>query len=244
MKPVLSLRDISYSRDANFTLQVDRLDLLAGRIYSLSGPNGAGKSTLLQTLALLEPPDKGTLHFAGLPIRWERALLTKLRQQITLVEQSPYLFDDTVYNNLAFGLRMRGVRGREQRQRIVQTLDDVGLADFLNRKARLLSGGETRRVALARALVLQPKVLLLDEPTANVDGQQLQAFEALLASLPQKGLTVVFSTHDPEQSDRVGGENLSILEGNLKQAYQPVESARLHNTEYSPWLSPLNMLET
>jgi tungstate transport system ATP-binding protein len=243
MNPVLSLRDISYSRDANFTLRVDRLDLEEKAIYALSGPNGAGKSTLLRVLSLLVPPDRGSLRFTGQSIRWKRSHLTQLRQHITLVEQSPYLFDGSVNDNLAFGLRLRGVGGREQRDRIEHALDAVGLGGFENRKSNCLSGGETRRVALARALVLQPTLLLLDEPTANIDGQQLQSFEALLTDLPQKGLTVVFSTHDPHQSERVGSKVLAINNGQVGQTHQLVDSVRQGNMEYSPWLSPLKTLE-
>jgi tungstate transport system ATP-binding protein len=243
MNAVLSLRDITFSRDANFTLQVERLDLKPRGIYALSGPNGAGKSTLLRTMALLVPPDRGELQFNGRPIRWQSSRLTELRQQITLVEQSPYLFTGSVYENLAFGLGLRGIRGRKQRHLIGQTLDNVGLSGFENRKSCRLSGGETRRVALARALVLQPKLLLLDEPTANIDGQQLKSFEALLANLPKFGLTVVFSTHDSQQPERVGAEILSINDGRLGQTCQSVESVQHHNMEYSTWLSPLKTLE-
>ncbi len=134
---------------------------------------------------------------------------------LTLLEQSPYLLEGSVYDNLAYGLKLRGVRGTEQKKRIRLTLEMVGLDGFERRKTRKLSGGEIQRVALARALVLKPEILLLDEPTSNIDSKSLQAFEELIRSLPGYGITVVFSTHDLSQPERLGGEMLRIEDGCL-----------------------------
>jgi tungstate transport system ATP-binding protein len=140
------------SQGDNFSLTIEHLELLPQRIYALTGPNGAGKSTLLRAMALLHSPQQGTVSFPGAKTNSP----TQQRQQVTLVEQSPYMLSGTVADNLAFGLKLRGIRGKEQQQRIQSALEMVGLAGFGQRKADMLSGGEMQRVALARALVLQP----------------------------------------------------------------------------------------
>ncbi len=219
MNPLLSLSGVAFQR-GEFVLQIDRLDLQAGKIYLLEGGNGAGKSTLLQVLALLLPPAAGVIRFAGESVA-EEAQRQRLRRQITLVEQNPYLFDTSVYRNLAFGLRLREVPGELQDRRIRQALERVGLDGFEGRSARALSGGETRRVALARAMVLRPQLLLLDEPTAGLDREILPVFEDCLAALPAQGTTVVVASHDGDQSRRLAGHVLTLDRGSLRTASPP-----------------------
>ncbi|NOR49481.1 MAG: ATP-binding cassette domain-containing protein [Desulfuromonadales bacterium] len=218
MEAVFSLQNIELSRGDTFTLRVERLEVLSRGIYALSGPNGAGKSTLLGVMAMLMLPDSGVLRFAGRLVSRRSSERKELRQQITLVEQTPYMFAGSVFQNLAFCLRLRGIRGDEQRRLIVQALEDVGLGGFEGRNVRELSRGETQRVALARALVLRPKVLLLDEPTVNIDDKRVSAFEALLIKLSQQGMTIVFSTHDPDQPGRLGAEVIRLREGQVEDA--------------------------
>lgn len=222
MESILTLSDMVVKRDA-FILHIERLELSAERIYLLHGPNGAGKSTLLQVLALLLTPDAGELRFNGHPIRNDRER-QQLRRQITLVEQNAYLFNASVYENLAFGLRLRALRGVLQHQRIVQALRAVGLEGYADRAAQALSGGEARRVALARALVLRPKVLLLDEPTAGLDREIVPIFEDCLTSLPGQGTTVVIAGHDADQAGRVGGTVLNLERGRLQAPRSKVPS--------------------
>ena len=211
MEPVISINDLLVSQGENFSLSIARLDLLPRRNYALTGPNGAGKSTLLKTMALLTVPQRGRVRFAGADCE----NLAQQRQKVTLVEQSPYLLAGTMSDNLAFGLKLRGIRGKEQQNRIKSTLEMVGLDGFQNRKANELSGGEVQRVAVARALALEPKVLLLDEPASNIDSKSLQGFEELLRRLPERGVPVVLATHDLLLSERLGGEMLRIENGCL-----------------------------
>jgi len=212
MKPAIALKDILVQQGDNFRLSVESLELLPHRIYALTGLNGAGKSTLLRVMALLLTPHQGEICFAN---GCGSDSLTRQRQNVTLVEQSPYLLEGSVSDNLAFGLKLRGVRGKTQKTIIAETLDRVGLGGFERRKTRELSGGEIQRVALARALVLQPRVLLLDEPTSNIDRKSLQSFEELISRLPEAGVTVVFSTHDLSQPERLGAMTLRIENGQL-----------------------------
>ncbi len=201
-------------------MQIEQLELQTGRIYLLAGANGSGKSTLLHLLALLLEPAAGTFELQGERVS-EEAQRQRLRRQVTLVEQSPYLFDTSVYQNLAFGLRLREVIGELQDRRIRQALQAVGLEGFETRRARALSGGETRRVALARAMVLRPQLLLLDEPTTGLDRETLPVFEECLAALPAQGTTVVIASHDGDQSRRLAGEVLTIERGRLLAAVPP-----------------------
>ena len=211
MEPVISLKDVLLCHDKGFRLSIDSLNLRQGQVYALTGPNGSGKSTLLRIMALLSLPQKGRVQFAGA----DSVNLIEQRQKVTLVEQSPYLFQGTVSENLSYGLKLRRVEKNEQNRRIKLMLSIVGLAGFDQRKAKELSGGEIQRVALARALVFKPDLLLLDEPTANIDSNSLPAFETLLSKLPRYGVTVVFSTHDRSQSQRLGAELLQIENGRL-----------------------------
>jgi len=211
MQPVISLKNVRFTLGENFSLSVENLALLPGRIYALTGPNGSGKSTLLRIMALLLSPQAGSIEFADS----DQRNLARQRQRVTLVEQTPYLFNGSVADNLSYGLKLRGIDSRERSERIKATLAIVGLERFEQRQAKELSGGEVQRVALARALVLKPELLLLDEPTANIDSNSLQAYETLLSGLPEFGVTVVFSTHDPSQSRRLGEEVLRIENGHL-----------------------------
>ena len=216
MEPAYRLKNIEHSLGENFCLKVQQLDIDRDKIHVVSGPNGAGKSTLLRILALLLKPQQGALFFSGQPIDPAVSHQLSLRRKITLVEQSPYLLQESVSSNLAFGLKVRRVRRIEREQRIAETLPLVGLADFSHRAIKELSGGEVQRVALARALVLNPEVLLLDEPTANIDHDSLSGFEQLLRSLARNGMTIIMSTHDPAQAERLNGNLIRIQNGLVK----------------------------
>ena len=211
MEPVISIKDVLVSQGKNFKLSIESLNLQSRKIYTLTGPNGSGKSTLLRTMALLILPERGTIRLAD----EGSGTLTQQRQKITLVEQSPYLLKGSVSDNLAFGLKLRGIRGKEQKKCIKSALTIVGLEGFEQRKASELSGGEAQRVALARALALEPKILLLDEPTSSIDSKSLQAFEEMLSRLPGYGVTIVLATHDQFLAERLGGEILQLENGRL-----------------------------
>jgi tungstate transport system ATP-binding protein len=213
--PILSLKNIEKRYNDHLALQVEALEFAPHRIYSLVGPNGCGKSTLLQILALLLKPTHGELFFDGHPVSWTNRDLQRLRKQITLVHQSPYLFDSSVKHNLAYGLKLRGIRGDEQHRRIHEALDLVGLSGFARRRARELSGGEQQRVALARALLLEPRILLLDEPTSNMDKASIEAFDDLLPTLLGQDITIIQATHSPDQPKRLGSEVMPMAFGRL-----------------------------
>lgn len=201
-------------RRGEFVLQVDRLDLALGRLYPLFGANGAGKSSLLRLLALLEWPEEGMLCLGGeIATNGNRR---RLRRAVTLVEQEPWLLRGTVEGNLAYGLVCRGIGGTERRERIDAALVAVGLEGYGARLAQALSVGEGRRVALARALALRPRLLLLDEPAAGLDRASRTLVETLLPTLVAAGTTVVIATHEGRLAERLGAEALRLVRGRLQ----------------------------
>jgi len=203
-------------------LDIEELTIAEGRLYTLTGANGAGKSTLLNILAFLAPPTSGEIFYAGKRVDWNRESMEEYRRKVTLLHQSPYLFGGTVYDNVAFGLKARGIQGEAQQRRVDKALDTAGLPGFRDRKARELSGGEAQRVAMARALALEPEVLLLDEPLANIDRETTGLLETVIASLPAQGTTVVLITHDPDQPDRLNGESILLEGGKVAIPHPPV----------------------
>lgn len=212
MTELYRLRSVTKRYGSNVAVDIDALTIPAGRLYTLTGPNGAGKSTLLGILAFLTPPTTGEIFYAGERIAWKSDIVRKQRRKVTLLHQSPYLFGGTVFRNVAYGLSVRGIAGEAALQAVDRALETVGLEGFRDRDARKLSGGEAQRVAMARALALDPEVLLLDEPLANIDRETAVLLETVIASLPSRGTTVVMTSHDPDHPSRLNGGSI-VLEG-------------------------------
>ena len=193
------------------------------KIYALYGPNGAGKTTLLNILAFLAEPTSGEVSYAGAEFRNSAKDKKKLIKEITLIQQNPYLFNTTVEKNISYGLRIRGIAKEGIRERVGESLGMVGLSGFEKRRAKELSGGEVQRVAIARGLALRPKLLLLDEPTANIDEASKGILERVIAEVNKKyGTTVIFSTHDLPLAYRVSDEVISLFQGRIVAS--PVEN--------------------
>jgi tungstate transport system ATP-binding protein len=202
------LRSVTKRYGSNVAVDIDQLTIDAGRLYTLMGGNGAGKSTLLGILAFLTPPTTGEIFYAGERIDWKSDIVRKRRRKVTLLHQSPYLFGGTVFRNVAYGLKARGTAVDAEHRAVDRALETVGLEGFRDRDARELSGGEAQRVAMARALALDPEVLLLDEPLANIDRETVGLLETVIASLPSRGTTVVMITHSP---DPPAGRNVGSI---------------------------------
>jgi tungstate transport system ATP-binding protein len=194
-------------------LALDTLTVEPGARLAVVGPNGAGKSTLLRLLSFLEPPTAGFIALNGLPVRG-RGARREARQRVTLVEQRPYLFRGTVERNLAYGLRVRGVSGAAARDRVHEALARLRLRELAGRDTRALSEGEIQRVAVARALALEPLALLLDEP---VSGADRAAQHALLAALAEeqarRPLAIIFASHLLEDAYRWADQLLALHQG-------------------------------
>lgn len=197
-------------------VDIDRLKLREGQIYALLGPNGAGKTTLLNMLALLDAPSSGQLFYNGQPVHFSESHLQPLRRQVVIVDQTPILFSTTVAQNIDFGLKIRGIDRAARARRIDEALDLVGMRAFATAEAQKLSGGETQRVAFARALALSPRVLLCDEPTANVDHENRAVIVDLLGQInAEKKITVIFATHDRSQATILADQTLVLEAGRL-----------------------------
>lgn len=210
------LESIRMAYGPRTALDVPALEMEEGRRVYLVGANGSGKSTLLSLLAFLHPPGGGTLFFKGKPVEWSPSSLLRLRREATLVHQSPYLFHETVFSNVAFGLAARGIDGPEQRRLVSKALETVGLEGFAHRQARALSGGEAQRVAMARAIALRPRVLLLDEPFANVDRETAWVLRDVILVLAACGTTVVTATHEMIPPCEAGVRIVRLAGGRLR----------------------------
>jgi len=181
-------------------------------IYILTGPNGSGKSTLLRICSLLEQPDSGEITFFSGGEEAEKDL--NLRRRISLVLPRVGVFNTTVFRNVAYGLTIRGIRGEEAESRVLQALDFVGLAHKRDQAALSLSSGETRRLGLARALIIEPEILFLDEPTASVDQRNCAMIEEGISEMKAKGaITIIMTTHDQKQAERLADKLLVITDG-------------------------------
>jgi tungstate transport system ATP-binding protein len=197
-------------------LDVPHLEFYAGRLYAITGPNGAGKTTLLHLLALLEVPSAGQIFFNGKEVPAKSREALAVRRRVTLLMQTPVLLRTSVFSNVAYGLRLRRIPRRDLEARVETVLRQVQLWSLRQEPARQLSGGEAQRVALARALVLEPQVLLLDEPTANVDAENVAIIETLIREFCTRPETAVaLTTHDRSQAERLADEVLRLEEGRL-----------------------------
>jgi tungstate transport system ATP-binding protein len=200
-------------------LDIESLAIKAGRIYGLLGANGAGKTTLLNILGFLELPTSGRIEFGGRSVRFTRNALHQLRREVVMVDQHPVLFSTSVYKNIEFGLKIRKVACKQRERIIDQVLEMVDLAVFKREPAQALSGGETQRIALARALALSPRVLLCDEPTSSVDVENQAAIVAILKEINTTlGISIIFTTHDRLQAAGLAHHTLVLEGGSLVSA--------------------------
>ncbi len=216
---LLGVRDLTVVHSGRQVLAVPALDLHEGAHVAVVGPNGAGKSTLLRVLALLERPTTGTVLVRGepAPVRGRDALA--LRRRFAVVLQSTPLCDTTVYRNVALGLGFRGVGGPDADGRIRVWLDRFGIGHLADRQVRSLSGGEAQRTGLARAFVLDPEVLFLDEPFAALDEPSRDALlNDLELILREARTTVVTVTHDREEAARLADALVVLVGGTVRAA--------------------------
>lgn len=189
-----------------------------GEVLALIGPTGAGKTTLLRILDLLEKPCSGQIYFDGVDVNKSRKLQLQTRRRMSYVHQKPIVFSTDVFNNVAYALRWRHIKGTAVRSKAKEVLNLVGLAGYENRSAKTLSGGETQRVAIARALVTEPEVLFLDEPTANLDPRSTIQMEELIQSIfRQYQTTIIMATHDLSQGQRLAQRIGVIVNGEIVQ---------------------------
>ena len=223
MSAIFELHQVRQSFGKRTVLEVPQLFIKPGECLGVIGPSGAGKTTLLRILALLDRPASGEMIYAGKKLNG--AIPIETRREVTMVFQRAALLDKTVYENVEYGLAIRGV---EDTQRVRDMLEVLGIAHLASQPAFSLSGGELQRAAVARALVIRPRVLLLDEPTANLDPENVSILEnAIKRTITDDGTTVVLVSHNLHQIERLATNVAGVLDGEVVE-HGPVQDV-VHN---------------
>jgi len=211
-KPLIKIKNLSKTNKENKVI-LDNISLKINKRKTLGliGPTGSGKTSLLRIINMLDEPSSGEIHYNGKQITSKDFL--RIRRKIAMVFQKPIVFKGSVFDNIYYGLKIRNKDKRESKQEILDLLKMIGLEGYQNRKASTLSGGEIQRVALARALVLNPEILLLDEPTANLDPCSTEKIEEIIESLQKTtNMAIIISTHNLIQGQRICDEIAIIKE--------------------------------
>ncbi len=215
MEALYSLRRVCRSFGEREVLRIERLDFQKGRIYGFLGPNGSGKTTLMRLMAFLDTPTAGELLFAG--TRVEAAEAYRFRARAVWVPQLPVMFTGSLRYNVEYPLRLRGLPRRERRAVAEALLADVGLLPLAEAPAGRLSGGEAQRGSVARALAAGAEVILLDEPTANVDFRSRRELIDLIAKIhAARGLSIFITTHDLLLAEELCQEKITLFDGRVQ----------------------------
>lgn len=196
-------------------LNIDVLEINEHSCVALSGRNGVGKSTLMRIIAGLESPDSVTVILGGRVLPWRRAR-QRLRTHVIYLHQQPYLFDLSVTDNIAYGLRQQKYSIKEISRKVSEALDWAGIGHLQMRNARELSGGERQRVAFARARILSPRVLLLDEPMTNMDSEAREQAYRMIKRLKADGVSILLATHEFHTVAHLCDAHLSLESGSLR----------------------------
>jgi len=214
-------------------LDIEGLTLEKGQVTGLLGPNGSGKTTLLKILTFILEPTSGEIRFKGKRVDFASGKLIDLRRKVVLVQQQPILFTSTVANNVAFPLRIRKIEKTERERLVGELLELVGMLSFRDAMAHRLSGGETQRVAIARALACFPEVILMDEPTANVDVENQIVIERIIGEINEKReISVIFTTHNMIQASRLAEKTIFLFEGRVaRSTYENIFSGYIQEDE-------------
>jgi tungstate transport system ATP-binding protein len=220
---ILEIKNLKKSFPTGFSLGIGCLHVNENEIFTLIGPNGSGKSTLIYIINLLLSPDSGSVVFDGEDILAKKTGQKKIRNKMAAVFQEPTLFNTSVYNNLLLGLKLRNMELNDCKDNLDFLLDKLKLKNLLSRSARTLSGGEQQKVCLARALLLNPKILLLDEPLANIDQETKEEFRSVFFEiLKQKGITTFYITHDRNEA-MIISDYIGVIENGIMQQTGPKE---------------------
>ena len=215
MTEILGYSGLRKSLHGQLLLDIDALKIRERSCIALSGRNGAGKSTLMRIIAGLEMPDSATVSFEGQVLSWRRAR-KNMHAQVIYLHQNPYLFDRSVTDNIAYGLRRRGLSLREISCKVSEALDWAGIGHLQLRNAHDLSGGERQRVAFARARILSPRILLLDEPTSNMDSESRGQAYRMIKRLKDEGVSIIVASHEFQTIAHLCDDHLSLEAGRLQ----------------------------
>ena len=211
---LLQVNSLRKSFGTRQLLAVEGMTIEAGQIYALTGDNGSGKSTLLRIIAGLEPADDLKMSFGEYEVQGN-SYPNGLRREIIYVHQHPYLFHSSLVANVEYGLKLRGINKTTRRELAHAAIEWAGLTALVEVPPRRLSGGEKQKLAIARAKVLTPKLLLVDEPTANLDRPAREQIVALLRKMASDNHAVVVACHDRELIDLPGVRRLHLEAGRI-----------------------------
>ena len=213
-EPLLVFRGIEKTfAETNILRNVD-ISLYPGKCILLSGNNGSGKTTLLKIIAGLETPSRAEIELSGNSHSWKNTIRS-IRREIIYLHQQPYLLSGTVESNVSYGLRFTHLNRKQLRESVKEALEWAGLVDLAKHQAKTLSGGVQQRVAFTRAWILKPKVLLLDEPMANMDIESREQACDLLKRMKSEGMSIVITSHDTNIIDGLIDSHFSLSDGKL-----------------------------
>jgi tungstate transport system ATP-binding protein len=215
-KALLGVRGLRKRHGEHLLFDIEVLDIATHSAYVLTGMNGAGKSTLLRVLGGLERAEIDSLRFEGEDVLRAHPYPRALREAIVYVHQHPILFSTSVAHNIGYGLMVRGLPKDEVARMVGEAMAWAGVSHLAGTDPTRLSGGEKQRVALARAKVLSPKLLLLDEPTANLDGQAREQVIELIPTVVEAGGTIMIACHDRDLIGLPGVQRLKLRDGQLE----------------------------
>lgn len=213
--PLFLIEDLCKSFGNKEILKSINLEIYRSELFALMGPSGAGKTTLLRILDFLETPTSGSLVFDGVGYSTDSKNI--IRRRMSMLFQGPGIFNTSVFNNVAYGLSVRGAEKKTIEQKVFLALERVGLGGYGEQKARTLSGGEAQRMAFARAIVYEPDVLLLDEPTANLDPANTAKIEDIIREIRRAGTTIIMASHNVHQVRRIADRVGILLNGELTE---------------------------
>lgn len=220
---ILDVQNVAVCRGGVPVLSIPQLAIMKGEILSLIGPNAAGKSTLLLMLAGLQKISRGKIFFNGQSIN-EKSVFFDYRRRVTMVFQESLLFDTTVYENVASGLKIHGIKQREIRLRVEEYLERFGILHLIRRSARKLSGGEAQRTSLARAFAIRPEIIFLDEPFSSLDAPTKELLISDLGRiLGETKTTAVLATHEQSEALRLSDRLAVMKNGRIVQIGTPTE---------------------
>ena len=215
MSEIIRYTALRKTVNGQLLLDIDSLEIHEHACVALSGRNGAGKSTLMRIIAGLEPPDSVTVTLDDQTLSWRRAC-QMMRTHVIYLHQSPYLFDRSVTDNIAYGLRRQKLSIKEISRKVSEALDWAGIGHLQMRNARELSGGERQRVAFARARILSPRVLLLDEPMTNMDSDAREQTHRMIKRLKDDGVSIIIATHEFHTIAHLCDVHLALESGSLR----------------------------
>ncbi len=242
---MITVRDLSKRYYGNTVLENINLDVPTHAVTAIIGPSGAGKTTLLRLIDLLEEPTSGQITFDDMETPRSEGVRLEMRRRMVIVFQKPVVFSGSVYDNVSYGLRIRGYGRRDAGDKVMHALETLDLSGYENRMAKTLSGGEVQRVALARAMVIEPELLLLDEPTANLDPVSTTKVEQLISRIIRElHTTVLMSTHDMAQGQRLADQIGVLIGGSMLQVGNSSDIFNLPNSmQVAHFVGVENVLE-